>query len=335
MKYNITLLTFIVIYMGLIQTSPTATAKEPVNEAIPLGHEEIVLESNGIERRAFLYVPEHLQHKPEFKSKPTPLVIALHGFGSTAGKAIKDTEWSKKAKEESFIVVYPQGSRAQPNKEANVWKNPQSWNDGAGRFHSGQSNINDVAFIKQLITNISKGYKIDSKRIFITGFSNGASMTFRLGAELSDRIAAIAPCAGADWNKHVKLTGKLSIYYITGTEDTLNPINGGLPRIAVSKSKKKRTNDKVKPPVVVSINKWIKALDCENKATISRSKNGVETNIYNSKNGNRLVYTTIEGHGHVWPGSPSKQPKMIVGNASGKLNATDVIWKFFETLPVK
>ena len=329
-KYRITLLALITLTIGLLQTCMIAVAKEPINQPTPELHKELVIQSDDRERRAFLYVPKNLQDKTT--AKPAPLVIALHGFGSTAGKIVKDMQWSEKAEKESFIVVYPQGSRAKPKQAANLWKNPQSWNDGAGRFYSGKENVDDVNFIRELISSVSESYSIDSQRIYITGFSNGAAMTFRLGAELSEIVCAIAPSAGSDWNKNIKIPGKLSMIYITGTKDTLNPIDGGIPHIAAAKKRTEvREDDRKKPPVIDSINKWIKALNCSQKAISDLLDNGIRTRIYNAENGNKVKFITIDGHGHAWPGNPVKQPKMIVGNTVDKLNATDMIWQFFET----
>ncbi len=47
-----------------------------------------------------------------------------------------------------------------------------------------------------MIEELQFTYNIDSGRIFVTGHSNGGMMTYRLGAELSDIVAAIAPVAG-------------------------------------------------------------------------------------------------------------------------------------------
>jgi len=332
MKYRVTILSLIILLIGFLQTCIVATGREPVNEPTPELHKEIVIQSGNRDRRAFLYVPKNLQDRST--AKPVPLVLALHGYSSSAGKIIKDMQWSEKAEKESFIVVYPQGSRADAKQAVSLWKNPQSWNDGAGRFHSGKENVDDVGFIRELIAQVSRNYSVDPEQIFITGFSNGAAMTFRLGAELSDIVCAIAPSAGADWNDNINIQGNLSMIYITGTKDTLNPIDGGTPHIAARKTIKNqahdRENNKEKPPVIDSINKWLVALDCKKEPILDHSENGVRTQTYDSKNGNTLTYITIEGHGHVWSGSPQKQPKMIVGNVVNKLNATDVIWQFFK-----
>ena len=60
-----------------------------------------------------------------------------------------------------------------------------------------QQNIDDVGFFTILIENLSQEFTIDPHRIFVTGISNGAMMSYRLAIEISEKIAAIAPVAGA------------------------------------------------------------------------------------------------------------------------------------------
>ena len=61
----------------------------------------------------------------------------------------------------------------------------------------GEKNpVNDLAFLKTMIELVSKRYATDPKKVFVTGFSNGGSMAFRAGVELSEFLSAIAPVAG-------------------------------------------------------------------------------------------------------------------------------------------
>ena len=116
-----------------------------------------------------------------------PLVIALHGGGGSGIGMVALTlgGFNVLSERERFIVVYPDG----------IGKN---WNDGRGllRYRAQRENIDDVGFISALIDHLAKKYNIDRKRVYITGMSNGAIMSYRLACELADKIAAIAPVAG-------------------------------------------------------------------------------------------------------------------------------------------
>ena len=66
--------------------------------------------------------------------------------------------------------------------------------NNSGETHS---DFNDIDFISSLLDSLSLEYNIDSDRVYSTGMSNGAYMSYRLACELSDKIAAIAPVAGS------------------------------------------------------------------------------------------------------------------------------------------
>ncbi len=177
-------------------------------------------------------------------------------------------------------------------------------------------------------------FTVNQRRIFVTGFSNGASMSFRIGAELSKRIAAIAPVAGASWLEVLTLERPVPMVYITGTADPLNLIEGGVPRLATGGSDKIRA--KPKPPVRDSILKWSKALACPATPRSTSEANGVRTEIYGpGRDGAEAVYITVDGLGHTWAGGKSLLPMFMVGKRSDKIKATDVIWAFFQKHPKK
>ena len=64
----------------------------------------------------------------------------------------------------------------------------------------------------------------------MTGVSNGAKMSLRLGCELTDRITAIAPVIGSMPESLVSgcaPTRPIPILMINGTDDPLVPWEGG------------------------------------------------------------------------------------------------------------
>ncbi|HBC56330.1 MAG TPA: hypothetical protein DCZ03_04120, partial [Gammaproteobacteria bacterium] len=86
--------------------------------------------------------------------------------------------------------------------------NPQTWNDGSSRSNIGAANrgASDMLFVDAMIETLQEQFSVDPRRIYATGFSNGASMSFRLARERSKRIAAIAPVAGNDWRIEIMPT---------------------------------------------------------------------------------------------------------------------------------
>jgi polyhydroxybutyrate depolymerase len=294
------------------------------------GHTAKTLTVDGRERLYVVHLPPGYD-----RGRPHPLVLMLHGMGGTATNTIRETGWSAKADREGFIVVYPEATRPDPAKPARLRDNAPAWNDGSGRFHAGRQKIDDVGFIRALLERLRADYAVDGRRVYVTGFSNGASMAFRIGAALADRVAAIAPNAGACWSATVRPVRGLAVCYLTGLDDPLNPIGGGRPRFAIGGGDR---DGPAKPPVGSLIAKWLEALACAPAPVSDETRGGVRTRRYGpGRDGAEVVVITVEGLGHVWAGGVNAVPEFLVGKATDKLNATDAIWEFFRrhALPEK
>jgi len=280
--------------------------------------ERRVINVDGIERSYVVYAP-----KSDAGSKQ-PVVIVLHGGGESAEYMINATGWSDKAQEENFIVVFPEGTRPNPAIPAELQTNQQTWADGADRFyHHTERGVDDVAFIDALLDEVIVLFNADEKKIFVTGFSNGASMTLRLGVELSDRIAAIGPVAGGLWSHNLKLERSVSLIYISGTADPLPT------EIEVAFGD---TTKKIEAPHQDIGEIWARMLSCSKRtAENSTSKNTTLLAWSDCKDGSRVHTYTIEGLGHVWP-RKGDMLETSSGVLKSKFEATDAIWEFFDTM---
>lgn len=292
------------------------------------GDHTITLVVDGLTRSYIVHVPSIYD-----SITPFPVVIMLHGGGGTAKATIWETGWTKKADKSGFLAVFPNAMSRDPSMNSNFARNPQLWNDGSNRFYTDQKVVDDSRFISALLDDLSSRFNVDKRRIFVTGFSNGASMSFLVGARLSDRIAAIAPVAGACWLDSVVLNRPIPMLYITGNADPLNLVAGGVPKLANGASDKVR--GKPKPPVQESILKWVKALDCPIKQAKVSDVNHVHTETYSpGRHDTEVVYITVDELGHTWAGGRSLLPERWVGKTSDRINATDVIWNFFQKHPI-
>jgi poly(3-hydroxybutyrate) depolymerase len=131
---------------------------------------------NGLERIWFVHVP------PSYDgSRAVPLVVALHGSGGSGDALANVTRWNEKADQAGFIVVYPNASAS----VGNIWN----------IFFLVKA-PDDVAWLAELLQRLQQAYSIDRMRIYMTGFSNGASMVTTFGAVHSELLAAIAPLSG-------------------------------------------------------------------------------------------------------------------------------------------
>ncbi|MFH2131584.1 MAG: PHB depolymerase family esterase [bacterium] len=292
------------------------------------GDHTIQIRVGEIERSYTVHVP------PDYTGRSSvPVVVMLHGGGGTGKAAAFETGWSSKADAAGFLAVFPEAMPPDPKRPSRFRSNPQLWNDGSDRFYPGQTAPDDVGFLNAMLDDLISRFAVDRNRIFVTGFSNGASMSFLIGVKQSRRIAAIAPVAGALWLETVQLERPVPMLYITGLADPLNLIEGGVPRLATGGSDTVRA--KPKPPVRESIQKWVRALDCPAEPR-RRFVAGVHTEQYGpGRGGAEVLYIAVEGLGHTWAGGRSLLPESMVGKRSEKIRATDVIWLFFQNHPKK
>ena len=306
--------------IGLIALAVLWIASPPA-AAVESG--QFTFQHGGRERSYWLQVPPTYDGR-----KPLPLVLVFHGAGGAGKSTANATLWNDKADHEGFFVVAPDGTPVFPDREADFRANPRLWNDGSGTGAIGRLNIDDVGFVGALVDDLQQRLAIDPQRIYATGFSNGAGLTFRLAAEMSTRLAAVAPVAS-----HCRLADPhpqraIPTLYMVGTADPLVPYDGGDVRMPWGNLEKK-------PPVIETLEKWARALDCSEQPKNVSNQDGVKIFRFGpGRDGSELLVYTIEGMGHHWPGGRSRLPESLVGKKLDTLNATDVIWSYFASHPL-
>jgi polyhydroxybutyrate depolymerase len=286
------------------------------------GTHERALEHAGMSRVYRLRIPPGYDG-----SMAVPLVLAFHGGEGSAQVAEAGLGFNPLADQHGFIVAYPQGL---PNPGKGF-----GWNDGrvSPRF-PGREKVDDVGFIRALIAALRAELNIDARRIYATGNSNGGFMSQRLGWELSDVLAAIAPSAGtmgAALEKDFAPKHPLHVLEIHGTADPAVPFNGGevIGRGGLA----------IAAPRMVEL--WVKANGClippkiePLPKTTDDATNVIRETYAPGTKGGEVVFYRIEGHGHNWPGrSPRGGVSPLSGPTTGEMNAAEVVWAFFAKHP--
>jgi polyhydroxybutyrate depolymerase len=149
-----------------------------------------------------------------------PLLIVLHGgSGNGAGmRAITSDGFDRIAQRDGVVVCYPNALHGH-------------WNDdrGAAGAKPGTEMADDTAFMRAVIQELVRSRKVDPRRVYATGISNGAIFCYRLARELGPMIAAIAPVCGllpVD-ARPLPWPVKVLVLLIVGTADPLMPCAGG------------------------------------------------------------------------------------------------------------
>jgi polyhydroxybutyrate depolymerase len=261
------------------------------------------IQVDGRMRSYFVHVP------PNYNGKnPLPLVLVLHGATQSAEGAERMSGMSAVADKENFLVVYPTGT--------SQLGHAPTWNAGNCCGYALANNVDDVAFFRNLIDTLEREYDIDSKRIFVTGISNGAMMSFRIACELANQVAAVAPVEGAQ-NIKCNPTSPVSVVIFHGTADRLVPFEGGETPFQLGPRRWDAS-------VAAAVGFWVKRDGCLSTPKHEETKE-VHIDIYSGcKDGSGVALYAIQGGHHMWPGTPMSR---------NRLPATDIMWEFFAQHP--
>lgn len=211
---NFGILVFIATVFGL-PSGFAAFAAERDNAAS--GQRQTLIH-NGIKRSYVIRAPR----EPAQRGGRMPLVLVLHGGGGNADNAESMTGFTEKAASEGFIVVYPEGTGRFKGKLL-------TWNAGHCCGYAMDNQVHDVEFINALLDKLIVDYPVDPKRIYATGLSNGGMMTHRLGIELSNRFAAIAPVVATFLEMKISRRIQYQPSCLTGCWISPFPVRADLP----------------------------------------------------------------------------------------------------------
>ena len=261
------------------------------------------LNVDGIRRDYLLHVPETLP-----PGVSVPLVLALHQFSDTPRGMRKMTGFDAIADREGFIVAYPRGAQ-------------RRWRSGI------TDDDRDIQFLDALLDALIEAYPVDADRVYAAGASAGAMMIQRFACH-SDRLAAIAPVMGslsASFADACQPATPVPALVIHGIEDPVIPYEGGRaggPHESYFLSAEETAAF------------WARAAACD--ATPTTDVEPLDEDVFLRRyiygcpdNGEVRLYA-VGGCGHSWPGHRSRYPGCIVGPSITTLNASEIIWDFFQ-----
>lgn len=265
------------------------------------------IQSGGVWRSYRLYLPANYNTN----ASQRPLILNLHGLGSSALEQENYGDFRPIADTAGFLVVHPNGTTV---------NGITYWNVGLNPFGA-----DDVAFLSALIDTLTARYRVDGQRVFSAGMSNGGFMSYYLASYLPQKIAAIASVTGA-----ISTTGfpppvpthPMPVMQVHGTADATVPYGGG-PTVFPGVSS---------VPIDTLIKFWVAFNGINtNPQTISipdvNTADGCTATRFlyaGGASGSTVEFFKVTGGGHTWPGSI-----FPVGVTNQDFSASREIWRFF------
>lgn len=249
-----------------------------------------------------------------YDSSRFALVTAMHGGGGDAGQFESSSKLTDKANAAHFIVVYPEGVQSTGPLKA------RTWNAGGCCDYAVENNIDDVQFISRLADKLMLQYKINPKKLYATGHSNGGMMAYRLACELSNKIAAIAvnACSMVATQPCNPLR-PVPVLHMHAAPNTHVPYQGG---------KGTGFSNAYFPPVDSVLNVWSAINGCAAPPEIVAEDKYTFTQWTDCDNNVTVQYYLTEDGGHAWPGALSGRAGS--DEPSTAINANDLLWDFFQ-----
>ncbi|BBX74865.1 polyhydroxybutyrate depolymerase [Mycobacterium shinjukuense] len=243
------------------------------------------IQVGGVERAYRLFKPAQL---PPL----APLVVMLHGGFGSARQAERSYDWDELADSAKFLVAYPDGLY-------------RAWNVNGGGCcgRPARDGVDDVAFIQAAVADIARNVRIDPARVYATGMSNGAIMSYTLVCH-TNLFAAIGPVAGTQLDP-CPSPHPVSVMHLHGTGDPLVRYTGG-PGVGIAR---------INGPPVEQLNAFWRTVDRCDAPNVTVS-GGVTTSIASCADRRSVVLVAFDDVGHQWPSA-----------------ATEMLWEFFAAHP--
>jgi polyhydroxybutyrate depolymerase len=275
------------------------------------------IDVNGTARDYLLFVPEQ---RPD-SGRGVPLVVVLHGGTTVADMILHYTGFNRVGERENIAIAYPYG--------LNRW-----WNDGRYYDGRGESNADDVGFMRALVADVGNNVvPIDPARRFATGISNGGFMSLRLACEASDLFAAVAAVSATmpqELGARCRPGKPVPVLVVNGTADPMVPYVGGIARAGNQDRGAVWSTEN-------TIAFWARRNGCAAPAVMqvlpdvdSGDGSYVIEADYRGCFGAPVKLLRVEGGGHTWPGGPEFIPASLLGTTNRDIDATETIWDFFK-----
>lgn len=237
-------------------------------------------------------------------SEPLPLLIFLHGYGTTGAFMESVLDVTSHAAARGFLYAHPEGTA--DGSGAQFWNASQACCD----FY--QTGVDDSAYLMGLVDEIATRAPVDAARVYFMGHSNGGFMSARMACDHASRVAAVVNISGAMMNAVDTCApdDTVAMLHVHGTVDTTILYDGATVQGVTY------------PGALESATKWATLMGCSTTGApgdtaldLDQAVPGAETNTLlfdeGCDAGGRAALYTIEGGSHTPTPSSRFLPELL------------------------
>jgi polyhydroxybutyrate depolymerase len=248
----------------------------------------------GMERHYFIHLPAGRS-----ADRPIAALIALHGVVQTPAQFAKITGFDEPAERAGMAVIYPEGTG--PDDKM------LGWSSGFCCMSSRRGEIDDVGFVEAARADAIGKDRLDAKRIYLTGFSNGAMLVYRIAAEHSEDYAAAIAVSGS-----ISGTGRdgkpayhipqpkrrLAIGIVHSLTDPYMLYDGGVSTDLVQEM---GLRGRINGSVAEALDFWRRNNGCESSSPVYSDADLAVNVSSGCREHADVVLWTLKSAGHIWP----------------------------------
>jgi polyhydroxybutyrate depolymerase len=248
-----------------------------------------------------------------------PLILALHGGGGDPNQFASASGLGRAATAKGYAVAFPAGTGRRGERLL-------TWNGGYCCGYASRKGVDDIGFLRQVITDAAARFGVDGTGVYLTGMSNGSIMAETFAAKNPALVRAIAGVSGTMDTRQVKVKGPVPILIIHGTADTMVPFEGGQGDNSLT-----RTDfASVASVVDAFLAPW--GNTSQTSRSIDRRDDGTSVTVTDHRKDGATVLRliAIEGGAHHWPGG--RKARLTEGKTQ-EIDANTEILQFFAANP--
>ena len=249
----------------------------------------------GANRRYRIFVPAHAV------TSSRGLLLVLHQLGGSAARFEQQSGLDRRAAAADSVVVYADGLG-------------HSWDAGTCCGYAVRHHVDDVRFLTRVIADVERRVPIDRRRIAVTGFSNGALMSYRLLCERPDIFSVAVAVAGDVVGPRCNPATPVSMLHVHGARDAIIPLSGE-PTSPLDREGF--------PPAAASIERLAVADQCID-ATTAQTTYGVQWTAVGCAGNADVQLRTVANLGHHYPSGPND-------GARFGLDMSNLTWSFVQS----